>query len=745
MKKSYKIGGMNCAACVRRVEQSVKKNEGVKNAEANLLLGTLNIEFDEKAITENKLAGSVKSAGYKLYINKEELNTNDEINSLKKRLILSIIILLPLMYIAMGNMLGLLLPKFLNSMDNPLLFITMQAILAFAIMAVNYTYFTKGLKNLFTLKPNMDSLVATGSMSAFLYGVYILIKVALFLKADNIMLAHTWSMKLYFESSGMILTLITLGKFLEGLSKGKTTDEIKKLMDLKPAVAIIIKDGKQIEISSSEIVKGDIVVIKPGSSIPVDGIITNGFSTIDKSAITGESIPVEVKTGDFIQSSGINVSGYIEMRAEKVGEDTTLSKIIKLVQEASSSKAPISRLADTVAGIFVPIVICLAIITFIVWMIIGSNMDSSINFAISVLVISCPCALGLATPVAIMVGTGRGARMGILFKSATALEQLSKVKYVALDKTGTITKGSPEIIKIVNYSDFDEKELIKIAYSMELKSNHPLAKCFIDRGIIENLKAEKIDKSEYIFGKGIKSIIKNDEYFLGSKSLMTDNKISLKEDIDITGSTLLYLSKNKILLCVFVVMDEIKQSSFFAINSLKKQGISVVMLTGDNESSAKAIAQKAGIENYKFNILPEDKLKEIEKLQKIGITAMVGDGINDAPSLKQADVGIAIGAGSDIALESADVLLLKNDLLDVSEAIALSHYTIRNIKQNLFWAFFYNCLCIPLAAGIFSSIGLILNPMIAAGAMSISSIFVVFNALRIKLYKGIKNEKNSIY
>lgn len=742
MKNNYKVAGMSCAACVRRVEEAAKKADGVKNAEANLLLGTINIEYDENVVTENQIAVAVKSAGYKLYVGKniKQTDSEDEIKNLKKRFYISLTILIPLMYIAMGDMIGLPLPKFLGAMENPLLYISLQGILSIIIMAVNYTYFTKGFKNLFTLKPNMDSLVATGSMAAFLYGVYVLIKVMIYINADNIMLAHTWAMKLYFESSGMIITLITLGKLLEGLSKGKTTDEIKKLMNLKPTVATIISEGKQVEIPASEIKKGDIVVIKPGSSIPVDGIITNGFSTIDKSAITGESIPVEVKTGDFIQSSGINISGYIEMRAEKVGEDTTLSKIIKLVQEASSSKAPISRLADKVAGMFVPIVMGIALVTFIIWMLIGgNNIDNSINFAISVLVISCPCALGLATPVAIMVGTGRGARMGILFKNATALEQLSKTKYVALDKTGTITKGSPEITEIINYSDNDEKELLKIAYSIELKSNHPLAKCFIERAEQENINALIIEKSDYIFGKGIKCIINNTKYLIGSKSLMVDNNIMVKEDLNIKeGSTLLYLAENDTVLCVFAVRDEIKNSSYTAIKNLKKQGISVVMLTGDNESSAKAIAEKTGIQNYSYNILPEDKLTEIKKLQKLGLTAMVGDGINDAPSLKQSDVGIAIGAGSDIALESADVLLLKNDLNDVSEAIALSHYTIRNIKQNLFWAFFYNCLCIPLAAGVFSSLGLILNPMIAAGAMSISSIFVVFNALRIKLYKGVQ-------
>ncbi len=714
MKKiKFDIQGMTCSSCSAHVERAVKKLNGIQRVNVNLLSNNMIVEYDENQINNQNIIQTVIDAGYSAKVSNEEktkVNNNEQIQKMKVRLIISICFLIPLMFIAMNHSLG---EKFT----------ALQLMLLVPIVYVNRNYFIVGIKRLLKGTPNMDSLVAIGSGAAITYGIF--------------------NTELYFESAGMILTLITVGKYLETKSKGKTSEAISKLMNLAPKTALVVRDGKEQQINIEEIKIDDIVVIKPGGNIPVDGTIIEGNTSIDQSSITGESIPVEKTIGDNIISGTINKNGSIKIKATKVGNDTTLSQIIKLVQEASNSKAPISRLADKVSGIFVPIVICIAIIATIFWIIQGQSFEFALSIGIAVLVISCPCALGLATPVAIMVGTGKAAQNGILIKSAESLELLHLIDTVVLDKTGTITQGKPEVTDIISL--IDEKELLTIASSLEKESEHPLAEAVIQKA--ENTEKLKVENFKTIPGRGVKGTIKEINYFGGNIQLMKENNIHIgyitnqTNKLEEQGKTILYFSNNKEVIGIIAVADTIKETSYQAIKELKNRNIDIVMLTGDNKTVAKTIGEKLQVDKVISEVLPQDKEREVARLQGQGRkVAFVGDGINDSPALVKADVGLAIAAGTDIAVESADVVLMKNSLLDVVTAISLSKAVIKNIKMNLFWAFFYNIVGIPVAAGVFYlSIGLKLNPMIGAAAMSFSSVCVVANALRLRKFKSNYN------
>jgi len=709
MKKvKFDIQGMTCSSCSAHVEKSVNKLEGIKNVSVNLLSNSMVVEYDEEKANNDTIIKSVIDAGYGASLSNNEKvakksKNNNEIKSMKKRLIISIICLIPLMYMSMGNM-----------------FFVLQILLLIPIIILNRNYFLVGFKRLFKRTPNMDSLIAIGSTAAILYG--------------------------FFESAGMILTLITLGKYLETKSKGKTSEAISKLINLAPKTATVIRENKEIEVNIDEIKKDEIILIKPGGSIPVDGIIIEGASYIDQSAITGESVPVEKQVGDTVISGTINKNGALKIKATKVGEDTTLSQIIKLVEEASNSKAPISRLADKVSGIFVPVVITIALLATIFWIINGQSFEFALSTGIAVLVISCPCALGLATPVAIMVGTGKGAQNGILIKSAESLELLHSVDTVVLDKTGTITEGKPKVTDIIG-----QENLLQIAGSLEKNSEHPLAEAIIERVSKENIEIIDVKDFNSVTGKGVTGIIDGVRHYGGNKKLLKENNINVQKYIDKSnellkqGKTVLYFANNKEIIGIIAVADTIKDTSNQAIQELKKRNIEVAMITGDNKIVAEAIGKELGIEKVISEVLPQDKEKEVAKLQKEGRkVAFVGDGINDSPALVKSDVGLAIGSGTDIAIESADIILMKNSLLDVVTAIDLSKAVIRNIKMNLFWAFFYNSIGIPIAAGmLYNSLGIKLNPMIGAAAMSLSSVCVVTNALRLKKFKAKYNKEEN--
>lgn len=761
-KEKFDIQGMTCSSCSSHVERAVNKLEGIKTVNVNLLSNNMTVEYDEKISNDNKIINAVIDAGYGANIaeNKQEIkkekttNSENVIKGMKKRLITSICFLIPLMYIAMYHMLyewfGLPIPhiieKVFHGKENALIFAFTQFLLVLPIVYVNRNYFIIGFKRLFKRSPNMDSLIAIGSSAAIAYGIFAIYMIGYGLGHNNIDLVNRYSMDIYFESAGTILTLITLGKYLETKSKGRTSDAISKLINLAPKTATVIREGKEIQINTEEILIGDIILIKPGQGIPVDGVIIEGSSSIDQSSITGESIPVEKSVGDEIVSGTINKNGYLKMEATKVGNDTTLSQIIKLVEEAASSKAPISKLADKVSGIFVPVVITIAILATIFWILNGQSFEFALSIGIAVLVISCPCALGLATPVAIMVGTGKGAQNGILIKSAESLELLHLVDTVVLDKTGTITEGKPKVTDIV--SMIEEKELLKIAGSMEKNSEHPLADAIMEK--VREAQGELADVQDFISitGRGVKGKIDSTEYFAGNINLMKENGIntdkieSKAQEFLKQGKTVIYFANKSDIIGIIAIADTIKSTSKQAIEELKKRNIEAVMITGDNRTVAEEIGKQIAIDKIISEVLPQDKEKEVSKLQKQGKkVAFVGDGINDSPALVKADVGLAIGSGTDIAIESADIVLMKNSLLDVVTAIDLSKKVIRNIKMNLFWAFFYNTIGIPVAAGIFySSFGFKLNPMIGAAAMSLSSVCVVTNALRLKNFKS--NFKN---
>ncbi len=646
----------------------------------------------------------------------------------------------------MGSMWGLTIPAFLNPMANPVPFAFTQFLLTLPVVIVNQKYFTNGFRSLFRLSPTMDSLIAIGSSAAFVYGIVIIYNIGFAMNSTNHETLHSYVHNLYFESCATILTLVTLGKYLESRSKSRTTDAITKLINLAPKTALLFKGDKEIEVPVENLRKGDIIVLKPGMSAPVDGIVVNGSSYFDESALTGESMPVFRKSGDKILSASINQSGYVQVESISVGDDTTLARIITLVEEASSSKAPISRLADKISSVFVPVVILISIITAVVWIALGYPFDFAFSAAISVLVISCPCALGLATPVAIMVGTGKGAEMGILFKSAESLEKSGKIDTVVLDKTGTITTGDPEVNKIYNTGHLSEKEILSICSSIEKLSGHPVSKAIIKKASSENLKLYEVTGFNSIAGKGVEGMIEGRKYFAGNPDYIQENISDSREEIsDYTknisskGMTPVYLADETSVIGIFAISDTVKPGSHDAVNQIKASGASVYMLTGDKKETALEIAKQVGVENVLSDVLPGEKADNIKLLQTNNhIVAMVGDGINDAPALATADVGIAIGAGTDIAVESADIILMKSNIMDVANAMRLGKAVMNNIRQNLFWAFFYNILCIPLAAGVFYGVfGLKLSPSIAAAAMSISSVTVVLNALRLKFFKPV--------
>lgn len=745
MKQQFDVTGMSCAACSTRIENKVGKMEGVDKVSVNLLTNSMSVEYQD-SVTDADIIHVVEDTGYGASVkgqtktNIVEDNKVSELDEMKKRLIISLIFTIPLFYIAMGEMWSMPLPSFLVGMENAMPFALTQFLLLLPVVYINRQYFIHGFKNLFKLSPNMDSLIAVGSGAAIVYGVYSMYKIGFGLGHGDMETTHHFMMNLYFESAGMIVTLITLGKFLEARAKSRTSDAITKLMDLAPKTAIVVRNGVEGEISVDDIVVGDVVVLKAGDSIPVDGTIIEGYGSVDESAITGESIPVMKNIGDMVTSGTLNNTGFFKMEAKRVGADTTLSRIIQLVEDATSSKAPIAKLADKISGIFVPIVMAAALLAMVVWFVITKDFEFALGIGISVLVISCPCALGLATPTAIMVGTGKGAENGILIKSAESLEVLHDVKTVVLDKTGTITEGKPVITDIISY-DKSEEEFLKLAASVEKLSAHPLADAIVKGAEERKLSLSETSDYQLIPGRGISAIYGEKKIFAGNSKLMEDIGVDFKEVSKVEerlaneGKTPMYFANEEKVIGIIAVADIIKEQSKAAIEHLKEMGIKSVMITGDNKKTADAIARQVGIDTVVAEVLPEDKEKEVRNFQSEGKVAMVGDGINDAPALARADVGIAIGAGTEVAIESADVVLMRSNLLDVASAVGLSRAVMRNIKQNLFWAFIYNAIGIPIAAGLlYHKFGILLNPMIAAAAMSFSSVSVVSNALRLKFF-----------
>ncbi len=757
MTEKFNVTGMTCSACSAHVEKSVKKLNGVKSVNVNLLQNNMHVDFDETAVSVDDIINAVVSGGYGASVagkeqEKKDNKVDNEISNMKFRLIVSLVCLVPLMYISMGHMWGWPFLSVFHGAENGITFALTQMLLTLPIMYVNRKYYITGFKTLFHGAPNMDSLIAIGSGAAFVYGIIAIYCIGYELGHGDKEFAHSYMMNLYFESAAMILALITLGKFLESRAKGKTSQAIEKLIDLSPKTAVVIRDGKEVTVGVDDVQIGEIVVVKAGQSVPLDGVIVEGNGAIDESAITGESIAVEKNVGDKVIGATINKSGYFKFKVEKVGEDTALSQIIHLVEEASASKAPIAKLADKVSGIFVPVVISIAVITIIVWLLLGKGISFALSMGISVLVISCPCALGLATPTAIMVGTGKGAQYGILTKSAESLETAHQVDTVVLDKTGTITEGKPSVTDIAPVG-ISDKELLQIAASIEYLSEHPLAKAIVEKA--DGLELSDVADFEQIVGQGVKGNVDGKKVLAGNYKMMRENNIEVSEDEIFAndGKTSLYFAVDNKFVGIIAVADTIKETSRQAIEDMRNMGLDVIMLTGDNAVTANAIKNKLPLSSAVAEVLPSDKEEEVRKLQQSGHkVAMVGDGINDAPALTRADVGIAIGAGTDIAIESADIVLMKSDLQDVVTSIELSHSVIKNIKENLFWAFFYNALGIPIAAGVLYGIaGLKLNPMIAALAMSFSSVFVVSNALRLRFFKPkrnsiktVKNEKENI-
>ena len=754
MNKKYKVTGMTCSACSSRVEKCVGKLDGVNTVSVNLLTNSMQIDFDESKLTEEKIADSVTQAGYGMEIptgkseKKEEKEdiVEKNIENMKKRTIWSFIFLIPLMYVAMGHMAGLPQPSFLRGDANAVSFALTQLLLCIPVLYINRAYFERGFRSLIHGAPNMDTLISVGSGASLIYGIFAIYRMGYGLGTQNMELVHRYLHDLYFESAVMILALINIGKYLEARSKGKTSEAIQKLMDLAPKTALVERNGQVVEIAAEDMLTGDILQVKPGSSIPADGVVIEGRTSVDEAAITGESMPVEKKEGDTVTAATLNKTGFIRMRAARVGLVTTFSQIFRLVEEASSSKAPIARMADKIAGIFVPTVMGIALLTGIVWLLMGAEFEFALSCAVAVLVISCPCALGLATPVAIMVGTGKGAENGILIKSGEALEITHNVQSVVLDKTGTITEGKPVVTDIISFG-MSENKILEISAALEKKSEHPLAEAVLLKAKgMELLNAENFAA---IPGKGITAKIQGNIYYAGNQKLMQEQGISSEkalssmEKLSKEGKTPLILADEKQVFGIIGVADVVKPTSAKAIQELKKLGIQVIMLTGDNARTAKAIQKQLDIDTVIAEVLPQDKEREISRLQEEGKTvAMVGDGLNDAPALARADVGIAIGAGTDVAIESADIVLMKNDLQDVATAIELSKAVIRNIKENLFWAFFYNVCGIPLAAGVLYPVfGLKLSPMFGAAAMSLSSLFVVSNALRLRFFHSLKKGK----
>lgn len=761
--EKYNVTGMTCAACQANVTRCVQKLDGVEDVNVSLLANQMTVSYDENKLRPENIISAVEGAGYGASSMEKALEKDtgfrgewqlrkkqaeDSRQSMKKRLIYSVVLLVPLMYIAMGSMLGLPVPGFFTGTQNALVSALAQLLLTVPIIFINRHFYQFGFKALFHGAPNMDSLVAIGSGASLAYGIFAMFRMAYGFGHGDMELVHEYAHALYFESAAMILTLVTVGKYLEARSKAKTSDALDKLMDLAPKTAVVLRNGEEVTIPAEQVAAGDIVVIRPGEGIPVDGVVLEGHGYVDQAAITGESIPVEKNPGDTVISATINKNGSFQFQASKVGEDTTLSQIIRLVDEASNSKAPIARLADKVSGIFVPVVIGIAIVTAVVWMAVGEGFEFALSNAISVLVISCPCALGLATPVAIMVGTGKAAEMGILIKSAESLENLHNVDTIVLDKTGTITSGKPAVTDIVPLTaELNGEELLILAASAEMGSEHPLAQAIVDRAKAEKLPLIQAESFEAESGRGIRAKVDGKDILAGNAVFMEENRLLDGADAGTAseraralaqeGKTPLIFAQDGKLIGIIAVADTIRESSRAAIKRFAKMGLKVVMLTGDNKVTAEAIRKELNINEAITDVLPTQKEAHIRALQEQGHkVAMVGDGINDAPALTRSDVGIAIGAGTDIAIESADVVLMKDSLNDVAAAIQLSRAVVRNIHMNLFWAFFYNILGIPLAAGVlFPVFGWRLSPMIGSAAMSLSSVCVVTNALRLRFFK----------
>lgn len=743
----YDIDGMTCASCSQTIEKVINKLDGVQSASVNLATEKMVVDFNPSELSSNDIMEAVKNSGYsaKESLSQEaqaDLDKEKKEKHIKKmwsRFWQSAVLTVPLLYIAMGEMVGLPIPEMIHPMVYPERFVLLQLALTIPVLIIGRPFFIVGFRALFKGHPNMDSLVALGTSAAALYSLYGTIMVLL---GD-----HHFAMNLYYESAAVILTLITLGKYFEAVSKGKTSEAIKKLMGLAPKTAIVIRDGVETEISVDDVVLGDVIVVKPGDKIPVDGVIVSGTSAVDESMLTGESIPIEKKAGDKVIGASINKNGSFQFEATKVGKDTTLSQIIKLVEDAQGSKAPIAQLADKVSGVFVPIVIVLAILSGVAWYFLGQeSWIFALTITISVLVIACPCALGLATPTAIMVGTGKGAENGVLIKSGDALETTHKIETIVFDKTGTITEGKPVVTDILVTGSLSKDDFLLLAASAEKGSEHPLGEAIVLAAEEKGMTFKEIDNFVAIPGHGIEVEIEKETFILGNKKLMVERQIDLLDFEEESnrlakeGKTPMYIANSHELLGIIAVADTIKESSVKAIEKLHRMGLEVAMLTGDNKRTAEAIAKQVGIDRVLSEVLPEDKANEVKKLQQEGKkVAMVGDGINDAPALAQAAIGIAIGSGTDVAMESADIVLMRSDLMDVPTAIELSHATIKNIKENLFWAFLYNTLGIPVAMGLLYLFGgPLLNPMIAGAAMSFSSVSVLLNALRLKRFKPSK-------
>lgn len=749
----YNVSGMSCAACSSRVEKAVSSLPGINSCNVSLLTNSMTVEGNADS---RDIIAAVEKAGYKARLEKEQegregkdsFSPDEETAKLKRRLTASLVFLVILMYFSMGHMMwGWPIPRFMEG--NHIAMGLLQLILTAAVMVINQKFFISGFKGLIHRAPNMDTLVAIGAAAAFIYST-----AALFLMTDaqlegDISSVEGYMHEFYFESAAMILTLITVGKMLEARSKGKTTDAIRRLMSLAPEKATVIRGDREVIVPVAQVKKGDIFVLRPGERVPVDGTIVEGKSAIDESALTGESIPAEKGEGDSVSAATINTSGYLKCRALRVGEDTTLAQIVRLVSDAAATKAPVAKIADKVSGIFVPAVMAISLLTLAVWLAAGQSMGFALARGISVLVISCPCALGLATPVAIMAGSGKGARSGILFKTAAAMEETGKIQIVALDKTGTVTKGHPEVADIVTAESVHEEQLLRLAFDLESRSEHPLAVAIVEEASRRGMEAAEVSEFEALPGRGLvavregRVIAGGNLQFISSKAEVTENISAEARRISSQGKTPLFFSEDGKMIGMIAVADSIKEDSHKAVEELENMGIKVVMLTGDNEAAARSIGEKAGISRVIAQVLPSEKEKVIRTLQKQGKTAMVGDGINDAPALTRADVGIAIGAGTDIAVDAADVVLMKNSLRDVPAAIRLSRSALKIIHENLFWAFIYNVVGIPLAAGVFISVlGWQLNPMFAAAAMSLSSFCVVTNALRLNLVNVYDERKD---
>ena len=773
MKERFDVTGMTCSACSSHVEKSVGKLTGVENVSVNLLTNSMQVEFDENKLDTAGIIKAVEDAGYGAAVKDEHAKSGaktsgqsgsqennglsaveQNVKNMKRRLIVSLIFWIPLMYVSMGHMiyqwLNIPMPpftmNFLHGNENAITYAFTQFLLLLPILIANHKYFKNGFKTLWHRSPNMDSLIAIGAGAAILYGIFAIYRIGYAMGHGDMMVVHQYAHDLYFESAGTILTLITIGKYLETKSKGKTSEAITKLLNLAPKTVTAVRDGVEQVVDAADVEKGEIFLVKPGESVAVDGIVLEGKSSFDESAITGESIPVPKQEGDTIVSASINKSGLIRAKATKVGEDTTIAQIIRLVEEASSSKAPIAKMADKIAGVFVPAVITIALITGVIWLISGATFEFAMSTAIAVLVISCPCALGLATPVAIMVGTGKGAENGILIKSGDALETAHQIDTVVLDKTGTITQGKPVVTDIICAAgkNADKTQLLQIAGSLEKGSEHPLAEAIVNYCETNSIALEKVTDFNALFGKGIEGTVSGTHYFAGNEKMMEEKGISLSaeqknqiRELAKQGRTPLLFADEKQFLGIVAVADVVKPTSKEAVQKFRDYGIHVIMLTGDNEVTAQAIKEQVGIDEVIAGVLPTQKEEKISALKQAGHkVAMIGDGVNDAPALASADVGIAIGAGTDVAIESADIVLMKNDLLDAVGAVKLSKAVIRNIKENLFWAFFYNSIGIPLAAGVLYPLFQIkLNPMFGAAAMSLSSVCVVSNALRLRWVK----------